>query len=65
MKNLHAFLTLACVLHDLHTSLSYIIYQTVMSTPMCKKLPRWRMKTNTSSTKYSYLNFIDYILLCI
>jgi hypothetical protein len=39
-KTLYAFLTLACVLHYLTTSLSYIIYQTViMSTRKCKSSP--------------------------
>jgi hypothetical protein len=35
-------------LHDLPTSLSYILYQTVTSTPKHKKLPRLIMKTNRS-----------------
>jgi hypothetical protein len=48
-RSLHVFLTLACVLHDLPTSLSYIIYQTViMSTTKCKKVPTWIMQTNRS-----------------
>jgi hypothetical protein len=48
-KALHAFLTLTSVLHNLARSHSYIIYQTViLSTPMCKKFPRWIIETNTS-----------------
>jgi hypothetical protein len=60
-KTLYAFLTLTYVLYGLATSLylnrslSYIIYQTViMSTPLCKKLPRWIMKTNKSLSHHIY-----------
>jgi hypothetical protein len=44
-KTLYAFLTLVCMLQDLITSLSYIIYQVViMCTLKCRKFPRWIMQ---------------------
>jgi hypothetical protein len=51
---LYAFLTLGCVLHDLATSLSYIIYRTIiMSTPKHKKFPQMDYETKQKHVIYS------------
>jgi hypothetical protein len=52
-KTLYAFVTLACVLHDLPTSLSYTLFQILtMSTPKCKIFLRWNANTQKHATKY-------------